>query len=406
VRILQLSPGLARRHGGPAVTVVESSRALQALGHEVTILSPDIAYHVKAKGNRATRPEDLPRGAEELDVRLMPVRQPRRLAFSPEIDRELAREVPRHDVVHIHSLFLFPHFSAFRHARRHGVPHIVSPSGALDPYLRPHNRALKRATGLLWQDAMLRTAAAIHYKTDKEREAVADLELRPPAVVAPNGIDWDSFQDLVGGDAFRAEHLGGAQGPIVLNVGRLSEKKGLDILIRAVARLPRDAGVRLVLAGPDDEGLGPALRRLVDDLDLGGRVFFTGMLDGDALRAGLAAADVWALPSHSENFGLAVAEALAAGLPTVISPGVNLARDAEAAGAVLVAPTEPEPLADALASVLGDAELRRRLSDGARVFARGYDWTAVAPRWVAMYEGVMDGRPADGSWASPHALSA
>jgi glycosyltransferase involved in cell wall biosynthesis len=106
---------------------------------------------------------------------------------------------------------------------------------------------------------------------------------------------------------------------------------------------------------------------------------------GDKLPA-LAAADVWALPSHTENFGVAAVEAMAAGRAVVLSPGVNLAPEAGAAGAALVCPSAPDALADALAALLNNPARREALGRSARAFARRYDWAAVAPSWAALYE--------------------
>ena len=129
-------------------------------------------------------------------------------------------------------------------------------------------------------------------------------------------------------------------------LGRISHKKGLDLLIRAFAMVRRDAPTaRLAIVGPDDEGLTPELRALAGNEGAAESIVFTGMLSGDAKRAALAAADVWVLPSHSENFGNAVVEALAAGRAAVISPAVNIAAEIEAAGACVVAPLRAEAFA-------------------------------------------------------------
>ena len=166
-------------------------------------------------------------------------------------------------------------------------------------------------------------------------------------------------------------------------------KKGLDRLIRAFAIASRRFdGTRLVIAGPDDEGLRPQLEALARSEGVGERVVFPGMLHGPDRLAALAGADVWALASHTENFGIAVVEALAAGVPTLVSPAVNLAGEIERAGAGFVAEPEPEPFARALAYLLEDEGRRRSYSERGREFARRFDWDALAPRIVDMYERV------------------
>jgi glycosyltransferase involved in cell wall biosynthesis len=148
----------------------------------------------------------------------------------------------------------------------------------------------------------------------------------------------------------------------------------------------------LVLAGPDDEDLAPSLRALSRQLGIDARVRFTGMLRGDDKLGALAAAGVWALPSHTENFGVAVVEAMAAGLPVVISPQVNIARDVAAADAGIACKRTPEAFAAHIGALLDDETKRRALGESARAFARRYDWSRVAPQLADMYAQVA-GKP-------------
>jgi glycosyltransferase involved in cell wall biosynthesis len=311
---------------------------------------------------------------------------PRAFAFSTQLARALSRNVRQFDLVHIHSLFLFPQFAAYKAAARAGLPLIVSPCGALDPALRHRSRYAKAITNVLWQSEMLRTAAAIHFKTDEERRLASDLPLAERQVVVPNGVDWTSFQEVFGSEGFRERRLGGYEGPIILNVGRLSHNKGLDLLIQAFAQV-RAAGIDalLVLVGPDDEGLTSRLSQLASSLGVQKEVVFTGMLSGDELKAALSSAAVWALPSKSENFATAVVEALAAGVPVVVSHAVNLAPKIEAEQAGVVCERTPDAFAAAISSLLESSEYRSAIGARAREFARSYDWARVGDRLVEMY---------------------
>lgn len=399
MKVLHVVPGLASRTGGPAVSVVESSVALRLCGVEATIMTTDLADAPFSPSRRRIRASELPAGAESLDVRLFATRWPYRLRYAPTLLGELRRQASRFDVVHIHSLFLFPQFAAFREAVRQGVPYIVSPRGALDPYLRRRGRLRKAVTDALWQRRMLERASALHLTSREEARLTADVAPSVRRVVVPNGIRWADYQELPGRAEFRDRRLGGYDGPIVLNLGRISHKKGLDVLIRAFARVRGRVGeCRLVIAGPDDEGLSPRLAALADDEGVGSQVTWTGMLHGRDKLAALAAADVWALSSHTENFGVAVVEALAAGLPTVVSPAVNIAPELAAAGAASVCPLEPGAFADGIAALLEDEARRAALGERARAFARRYDWSETAPLLSAMYREVADrgnGRPDD-----------
>ncbi|HYM15528.1 MAG TPA: glycosyltransferase [Dehalococcoidia bacterium] len=389
MRVLHVIPNLAARTGGPPVAVVESSLALSRCGVETTIFATDLAEAASAPTHARVTPHELPAGAESLDVRLFPARAPRRLAYSPALGRALREHAGAYDVVHIHSLFLFPQFAAGRAARQAGVPYVVSPRGALDPHLRRRGRAVKRISDLLWQSAMLNGAAGLHLTSDEEARLLADLAPRVPRAVVPNGIRWTDFQDLPDGRDFRARRLGGHAGPIVMYLGRISHKKGLDLLIRSFTSVRQSVpGARLAIVGPDDEGLTPALAALAARLGVGADVTFTGMLRGHDRLSALAAAVVWALPSHSENFGIAVAEAMASGRAVVVSPAVNIAPDIASARAGVVSDLTEAALAASITNLLRDDVARTRYGKAAREFARRYDWAAVAPRLAAMYEGV------------------
>ena len=387
MRVAHVIPALATRTGGPAVGTVESVRALAPLGIESTIFATDLAAAASSRRQRRASRADLPAGVDAVDARLYPARRPHRVAFSPALDRALAGAVGSYDVVHIHSLYLYPQLAGFRAAKRHRVPYIVSPHGALDPFLRQRGRARKALTELLWQRRMLEGAAALHLTTDGEAALVADVAPAVPRAVVPNGIRWDEFQGLPSARSFRERHLGGHDGPLVMFLGRITFKKGIDVLVRAFALVAHEEpDCRLAIVGPDDEGRTPSLEAIAERAGVRDRVHFVEMVTGAERLAALAAADVWALPSHTENFGIAVAEALAAGRAVVVSPAVNIAGDIEHADAGIVCEPAVEPLAAQLLALLHDEPRRLALGERARAFARRYDWSAVAGRAAAMYE--------------------
>ena len=386
MHILHILPLITARAGGPVAFATEGAEALAALGVGSSLFSTDMGQTPSAGGRRRIEPDELPANAHLLDLHLFSVQTPRRLAFSPSLARCLARVTRQYDLVHIHSLWLFPQFAAQWAARRTRVPYIVSPHGALDPYLRRHGRPQKVLTNLTWQRRMLRDAALLHVTTEQERQLIADVAPATPRCTVPVGVWTERLHSAGDGDRFRARHLRGSDAKMVLFFGRITYKKGLDLLIRSFSHVARDCDTTvLVIVGPDDEGLQPRLERLARDIGLADRVIFPGPLYQADRADAFAACTVWALSSYTENFGVAVMEALAAGLPTIVSTEVNLAEVIHESGAGVVAGTHPDEFGSALVTLLRDENGRAALASRARALAARYDWTAVAPQLAAMY---------------------
>jgi len=362
--------------------------ALDELGVSSCVFATDAVTAASAPDRRHAVSEDLPAMAANVDFRLFPVVPPRRLAFSPALHRALRKGRPP-DVLRIHSLFLFPQWSAYRYALETGTPYLVSLHGALDPWLRRRGRPRKRLVDALWQKDMLERAAAIHVTTEEERDATSDVAPRVPRVLVSNGINTADFCDLPDPALFRRSALDGFDGQLVSYLGRISRKKGIDILLRAFAIIVDDfPDTMLAIIGPDDEGLGAKLERLARDLGIAARVRFTGPAYGPDRLAAFAATDIWVLPSHTENFGVAVIEAMAAGLPVVISKEVNIARAAREAAAALICEVDPGDVARQLRILLTSPTQAAQLGDNGRAFAANYEWPKVARELHAAYEYV------------------
>jgi glycosyltransferase involved in cell wall biosynthesis len=369
------------------VAIVEASRALQRDGVSVRVVSTDLAGTANDPIGGRLSAAQLPPGAEELDILICRARPPRRVAFSPSLTWVLRREIKAADVVHVHALHLFPQLAAFLNSASLRVPYIVAPCGALAPYIRQRGRIRKGVTDRLWQRRMLDGAALIHFKSPGEAEGASDLGLTAPTWIVPNGIRCSEYESIADSGAFRERYFAGRTGPLVVTVGRIAHEKAPDVLVQAFGRvLERHPDALLALIGPDDQGRVASLVEIAESGGFADRVAFPGLLDGERKLEALAAADLFALPSRTENFGNAMLEAFAAGLPTVVSDAVGLAPELEAAGAARVVPPTVPAFADALGALLHDAALREGLSLRGREFARRYDWSAVAPRYRAMYE--------------------
>lgn len=387
MNVLGVLVGAGARSGGTAAFVGESAAEIERLGAEVTVLCTDIALVPNGWvqfQRRITAAERHP-SFQRTNVRVYPTRFPRRLAFSPTLSRAARELAHASDVVHLHNLWQLPQYAGYRAAQAAHVPYVVSPHGALDPYLRRRGRVRKWISMSLYQHELLARAALIHVTTEAEADLMADVVPDVPRIVVPCGAYIDEFHDLPPREQFRRTHLDGYDGPLVMFLGRLSFKKGLDVLIRAFALVRRGYECRLAIVGPDDEALQGNLARLAGELGVAEDVQFVGAVYGEARRAALASADVWALASHTENFGIAVIEAMAAGRAVAVSSAVNVSSDIAEARAGAVASPEPAAFGEMLLALLENETRRHDLGAAARGFAARYDWKIVAPQLVDMY---------------------
>ena len=386
MRILHVIGDLAPQSGGPAKACVEMARAVARRGHEVTIATTDFS----PTAGRA-EPDVAPEPG--LALRVFPLGFPGRWLASWPLRRALPELVRAADVAHIHSLYLFHSWAAGTLCRRLGVPYIVRPHGTLDPVIQRRRRWRKRIMELWFQDRLLRNAAAIHYTSAEEMRLAEPFVHGAPGVVVPLGLDLRDYSALPMPGTFRRRHPEIGQRPILLFLGRLNFKKGLDVLIEAMARvLAAGIDAHLVLAEPDG-GMEVAARRWVSRARLEARTTFTGMLTGTDKLAAFVDAALFVLPSSTENFGLAVVEAMACGTPVLVSDRVNIWREIVADGAGLAEPPNAECFAAAMTSLLRDAPRRQAMARAAQAsVARRYQWSSIAADLERLYARVADAR--------------
>ena len=245
-----------------------------------------------------------------------------------------------YDAVIVHGLWQYPSFATWRALHGAAVPYFVYPHGMLDPWFKRRYPLKHVKKNLYWPWAeyrVLRDAAAVLFTADEEARLAAQ-SFRPyrvtPAVVG-FGIDLDG--DALGATAepFLARWPELRDKRLVLFLGRLHEKKGGDLLIEAFAEVVRDApSLHLLMAGPDGAvGERAQLEALAARLGIASRITWTGMLEGALKWSALRSAEVFVLPSHQENFGIAVVEALSLGVPVIVSDKVNIWREIVDSGA-------------------------------------------------------------------------
>lgn len=394
MRVLHLISNLAPASSGPTQVLKGLAIAQASVGHEVAVCTTDRGNPVQEKVQ-----EKLPSGyfksfyPDQIALHAFPVLYTP-LLFSPRMAQWLGKTLQSFDIVHIHGLYRFPPTYAAYQAHRQGVPYIIMPHGSLDPYLYDKSSRsvlLKRLYERWFDLPNLHAASAIHYTAEEERERVAFLNLRAPSFVVPNGLDWEPYRALPPRGALRSR-WGLANAPLVLFLGRLHFKKGLDLLIPAFDRLRRRLpDAQLVIVGPENDDYGQTVRGWVREHGLEDAVHFVGPLRGADVVQAYVDADVFALPSYTENFGMTVAEAMACALPVVISDQVNIHAEVAKAGAGLVTRCDVGELTEALEALLHDSIRRRAMGEaGRRLVQDRYTWPAIIDALTREYETVIE----------------
>jgi glycosyltransferase involved in cell wall biosynthesis len=365
LRILHVVPTYlpATRYGGPIFAVHGLCKALAARGHEVSVFTTNV-------DGDGTSDVQLNEPVLMDGVRVHYFAQSlRRLYFSLPMRTMLHRHVADFDVVHAHSVFLWPTAAAARTARSKGVPYIISPRGMLVPELvRKKSRLVKTAWIALVERQNIAHACAVHFTSTREREDAAALGIAAPrAAVIPNGV------------ALPLARTDAREPATILFLGRVNWKKGLDRLLAAMALIDPRLDARLIVAGRDDEGYAATLPR-------SDRVTFIGEVGGAEKERLLATATMLVLPSLSENFGNVVLEALAHETPVIVTPGVGLADDVAGSGTGIVSDGAPEALAAAMQRLLSNRDEAAEMGRRGRVLVESrFTWERVAEEMEALY---------------------
>lgn len=380
MKVLHVIASMSPRHGGPTDAIFGMIPPLAKCGVESFIASTNDDLEARLP---VTPGEEVEyRGARGIYFE-NPLRRPRILrdyAFSAEFDAWLQKNLRNFDLLHVHALFSFFTTRAMTWARRAGVPYICRPLGVLGRWPLRRGAFHKWLYLTLIERRLVNSAAAIEYNSEQEREEAAPLGLRPRAEVIPLGFQAvpdlprarEDFAALHGLDSHRVN---------LLFLSRLHPKKGLQRLLEACAALPQDR-FNLIIAGAGESSYVAEMQHLSDRLGLQANTRWTGFLEGMDKARAMRAADVFVLPSHSESFGIVVAEAMSAGCAVVVSPEVPLAALVERHQAGWVTRDVESALREALTHSLNDK--RKHASDA----AASLTYERVAPSLVELYSSV------------------
>jgi glycosyltransferase involved in cell wall biosynthesis len=384
LRILHVIPSISPLRGGPSHAILGIVRKLnsQNVKCEIATTDDDGPGRVDVPLESLTQFGGCPVRFFRRWKSVIPAL--REFTFSWPLTMWLKENVTRYDVVHIHALFSYPSTIAMYLARRANVPYLVRPLGLLCEWSLRQKPIRKRVYLDLIERCNLNGASALEFSTPEEQREAAPLQLKPPSVIFPLGFELQEKMP----DARRRlrSKLGiSDDSPVIVFLSRLHPKKGLHLLLQALARLKRLRFI-FVIAGAGEKGYEQEIDGLIASLGLIERVKRLGFVNGEEKAIALQGADIFALTSHSESFGIAVAEAMAAELPVLITPGVPLAPVVAKHDLGWVVDLNDEKIAEAIAIALLNPE-RAKIKGrrGAEYARKHYIWNAFASRLADVY---------------------
>ncbi|SHG88148.1 Glycosyltransferase involved in cell wall bisynthesis [Kaistia soli DSM 19436] len=363
MRILRVIASVDPEHGGPIEGLKRSSAVLAETGHVTEVASCD--------DPAARYVAEFPFSVHALGP------SPSRYGYTPRLTPWIRDNAHRFDAAVVHGLWNYASIGAWRALRNSPLPYVIFTHGMLDPWFntaQPVKRWAKQAYWLAGQSWVLARARSVLFTSEEERRLARTAFWGPSytervvsygAAEPPEGSEAQqaAFRD-------RVPELGDR--PYLLFLSRIHPKKGCDLLVTAFARVAAlQPDLQLVLAGPDPVGLKAELIAAARSAGIADRLHFPGMLRDAAKWGAFRGALAFVLPSHQENFGIVVAEAMSCGVPVLITNKVNIWREVAAAGAGLVADDTAEGIEAMLRDFLGASDTRRAaLRSAAR---RGYE---------------------------------
>jgi glycosyltransferase involved in cell wall biosynthesis len=392
MKVLHIIPSVAPIRGGPSKAVLEMVKALRDKGIETEIATtndngPDL-LDVPLK--QRTEYKQVPiYFFPRFSPHIHPVRE---FAFSNELTAWLWQKIRSYDLLHIHAIFSYPSTVAMAIARQQKVPYIVRPLGQLCEWSLQQSALKKQIYLNVIEKANINGASILHLTSKQEQQELSRLNLSTPSFILPHGI---SIPPTIPNARVRLrEHLKlPSDEPIILFLSRLHPKKGLDYLIPALGKLTHHR-FTFVIAGTGSSEYEAEVKSLVASQGIENCTYIAGFVEGESKNLLMQGADLFALTSHSENFGVAVLEALAAGLPVLVTDGVALADLVKEKNLGYVTELDVKEIASVLQQALEHPQEIKEIGKRARqLISESYTWNQVASNLSSIYTNLTCKKP-------------
>jgi glycosyltransferase involved in cell wall biosynthesis len=376
MKILHVIPGL-QNSSGPTQVVRYLAAYATELGHDVTI-----AYVSNRKPDI-----DLSVFDPRVKIKDFPATLLHHWAFSPALWSFLKNQVSSFEIIHLHSLWLFPNIAVRYWASRQGVPYVIRPIGSLQPWAFQYKNWKKTWYFKLVEKQNIEGAACIHVAAEDESNNIERFRFSTPVSVIPNGIETSIFDlaQMPANDNARNQLGLPNNAFIILFLSRIHPVKNLEFLVDVAADVvAKYSQAYFAIAGPDDSSYANAIKQKIMDLGLEKNSCFLGEVEGERKLQCFQAANVFMLPSLSENFAIVVAEAMAAGLPVVISRETPWASVVDKQAGFWL-PLNKRAFVEAIAKLIEDERLRLEMGSQATALAKRFDWAVIAKKVTDLY---------------------
>jgi glycosyltransferase involved in cell wall biosynthesis len=385
MKVLHIIPAMGTVYGGPSKSLQELAESLALCGVETDIVTTN------ANGSDVL---DVPTQTwiEEkgYKIKYFPCWYLNDYKISLSMANWLFQHIRDYDVVNTHGIFSLSILPAYWACQLYKVPYIIHPHGMLEGWTLAYKRWKKYPYYTLIEKPALKRANAIRVLASAEAESLQKLGLKTPLALVPNGIWQKDFTELPDLEDFYQNFPETRDKTIILFLGRIDPKKGLDLLASAFAKVHNlFPQTQLVIVGPDNIGFLPTVKEYFVKAKCLDAVTFTGMLTGYWKRAALAAANLYVAPSYSEGFSMSVLEGMAAGLPCTITTGCNFP-EAAVANAAYVTDINSDSIADSLIACLNNPEQAKLMAENARKLAfKKYTWEEIAAQMQLIYREII-----------------
>ncbi|MBF2057337.1 MAG: glycosyltransferase [Cyanobacterium sp. T60_A2020_053] len=387
MKVAHIIPSIAPVRGGPSKAIIEMVDALQNKGVCVEIITTN------DNGNNLLNvPLYRQTVYEKVPVTFFPrlclsSKAIQEFNFAWSLTKWLWGHISDYDLIHVHTLFNYPSTIAMVIAKWRKIPYIIRPCGMLLKWSLQQKATKKELYLKLIEEANINYSQRIHYTALQEKEEAQVLNLKTKDFILPLGL---TIPELIPRSKEKLINLYDIPKniPIILFLSRIHEKKGLDFLVNALGKLSLD--FRLIIAGSGEPDYEDKIKNLITSNNLKNKVIWAGFVEGELKNTLLQGSDLFALTSYSENFGIAVLEALASGLPVVITPGIALSSMVKDNDLGYICDLDIDSIYLAITRALSNPEKLEDMSRRGRKFIqKNYSWDKIAKDLVDVYKEII-----------------